>query len=678
SLFTSSWSARRSSLRRLISALRLSLRDSSDWLCCCSRSFSLASRVFASRSAWFWLPSSSAWSLRSSATRSSSSTSRFSSPRRWVSSALSASAASRSAKAASRDAIASSRARSASACAASAAASSRSAVASRSSAVRTCCWAMLRSTDVCARRPSSSARSRFAASSAAWARVASSSSRATSAWAAPASSCARSRSRRACSSASVAAASSLSACARSAWVSARRASASWMSLAAWSTSSRSSSRWARSSSRSVRAASLAARAASRCCSAVRIVCSASSSAALSSSSCSFASETLLSSTRSWTLRRFISSRVRWKFRSVSVAFSNARASTPSVDSMIRMPAITPTICPVRFGLAPNSDRRRLPTYVPSLSPAKAITPARITRPRTSRTMQVTLAAPPASPPAPRSELEVAAQVRRPDLRVGGEVLRRAVEPDPAVEHQHDAVGDGQRLPDAVVGQEHAEAPARPEVVDEGLDLADRLGVDPGEGLVEEQEVGVDREAARDLEPPALAARERVGAVVGEVGDVELGEEVVGPLLLLAPRERLELEDRHEVVPDRHAAERARLLRQVAQPEARAPVHGQARDVLTAQPDRACVGPHEPHDHVEARRLPRAVRTQERDDLAAAQLEVEPVHDLAPTVALREAAGREHLAVSLRRRHGAPGGRRGGRSTASPVRHAVKGAHRDAC
>src|SRR5690606_40120454 len=107
-------------------------------------------------------------------------------------------------------------------------------------------------------------------------------------------------------------------------------------------------------------------------------------------------------------------------------------------------------------------------------------------------------------------------------------------------HEHHAVGDGQGLPHAVVGEEHAQAAPGPEVVDEGLDLADRLRVDAGERLVEQQEVRVDREAAGDLQAPPLAAGERVGAVVRQVAEVELLEEGVGAPLLLAPRQPLEL------------------------------------------------------------------------------------------------------------------------------------------
>src|SRR5690606_8216618 len=135
-----------------------------------------------------------------------------------------------------------------------------------------------------------------------------------------------------------------------------------------------------------------------------------------------------------------------------------------------------------------------------------------------------VSSPPARRPRASSELEVAPEVGGPHLRVGGEVLRGAVEAHAAVEHQHHAVGYRQRLAHAVVGEQHTEAAAGPEVVDEGLYLAYRLRVDAGERLVEQQEVGVDGQAPGDLEAPALAARQRVGAVVGQVAEVELLQE----------------------------------------------------------------------------------------------------------------------------------------------------------
>src|SRR5690606_28333220 len=243
-------------------------------------------------------------------------------------------------------------------------------------------------------------------------------------------------------------------------------------------------------------------------------------------------------------------------------------------------------------------------------------PASTTRPSTSRTMNVMLPYPFGSRCLSSSELEVAAQVRVPDLGVGREGVGRAVEADPAVEHQDDPVGDGEGLPDAVVGQQHAKAPPRTQVVDECLDLAYRLGVDAGERLVKQQEVRVYRQAPGDLEPAALAARERVRAVVRQMADVELVEEGVGAPVLLLLGQALELEYGHEVVPHAHAPEGAGLLSEVAESQTRSPVHGPAGHVLAGESDGAGVRPDETDNHVEARGLPCPVGAQQSDDLPA--------------------------------------------------------------
>src|SRR6185369_14858664 len=59
-----------------------------------------------------------------------------------------------------------------------------------------------------------------------------------------------------------------------------------------------------------------------------------------------------------------------------------------------------------------------------------------------------------------------------------------------------------------------------------------------------------------------------------------------------------------------------------------------------QGDAARVARNEPHDHVERRRLARAVRAEEADHLALVHVEREPSDDLAGFVALFEADGRQ--------------------------------------
>src|SRR5215831_18121743 len=66
----------------------------------------------------------------------------------------------------------------------------------------------------------------------------------------------------------------------------------------------------------------------------------------------------------------------------------------------------------------------------------------------------------------------------------------------------------------------------------------------------------------------------------------------------------------------HPAKNRRLLRQVADTEPRAAVHGQSRYIVAIDFNRSGVCRYEPADHVEARRLARSIRAEQADDLSA--------------------------------------------------------------
>src|SRR5690606_18269421 len=79
---------------------------------------------------------------------------------------------------------------------------------------------------------------------------------------------------------------------------------------------------------------------------------------------------------------------------------------------------------------------------------------------------------------------------------------------------------------------------------------------------------------------------------------------------------------------------------VAEAEPGAAMHGPAGDVLAGQVDAAAVGADEADDHVEAGGLTGAVGPQQRDDLAAFEIEIERVDDSPAAVALAQAASLE--------------------------------------
>ena len=155
-------------------------------------------------------------------------------------------------------------------------------------------------------------------------------------------------------------------------------------------------------------------------------------------------------------------------------------------------------------------------------------------------------------------------------------------------------------------------------------LAARGGVEPGGGLVEEEQLRVADQADGDLEPPALPAAELRAAGVGPVGQAHHLEG-------LHHRARagvvagVELEHLAggEVGLD------GRLLEHHA--DAVAPAERRAPRVLAEHPDVAAGAPAVALEDLDGGGLPGAVGAQEGDDLAPPDVEVDAAHRLQRAV-----------------------------------------------
>ena len=88
----------------------------------------------------------------------------------------------------------------------------------------------------------------------------------------------------------------------------------------------------------------------------------------------------------------------------------------------------------------------------------------------------------------------------------------------------------------------------------------------------------------------------------------------------------------------------RLLRQIADSVPCPLVHRHSGDVGAVEKDPSGVWLDEADDHIEGRRLPRAVRAQKSDDLALLKLQGDVVHDCAPTVDLHQPFRLENAAA----------------------------------
>ena len=176
-----------------------------------------------------------------------------------------------------------------------------------------------------------------------------------------------------------------------------------------------------------------------------------------------------------------------------------------------------------------------------------------------------------------------------------------------------------------------------------------LVVERRERLVEKQHLGVGHQRAQDRHRLLLAAGEHVGIAVEVDLDVEIREQLLDPLVALAPRQPHELQRIVDVVDGAQPGKQrvAVVLEHVGQPR--------LLDGLAVEQDLAGIERHQAGDHVDQRALAAAVRPEDRDELALRQIEVELVVDDGVVERLAQAANGDD---GTPRGHGFPGGRRG--------------------
>src|SRR5213078_2199109 len=155
--------------------------------------------------------------------------------------------------------------------------------------------------------------------------------------------------------------------------------------------------------------------------------------------------------------------------------------------------------------------------------------------------------------SPPLEGEPVAEVDLARDGVVGDLGGGAGHQNPAIVEDVRAIGDRERLTHVVVRDEDPDA-ALAQPADDLLDVADRDRVDARERLVEQQVLRRRDERACDLEPPPLAARERVGGIRRQRCQVELGQELARSLPALVARQVKRLEDRQKVLLDGELAE----------------------------------------------------------------------------------------------------------------------------
>src|SRR5262249_42751067 len=217
-------------------------------------------------------------------------------------------------------------------------------------------------------------------------------------------------------------------------------------------------------------------------------------------------------------------------------------------------------------------------------------------------------------------------------------LRRTDLLDPALVEDGEPVAHRQRLLLVVCHVDERD----PDLTDGALNplqfdlhLLAELQVESAERLVEEKDLGMIDERARQSDPLTLAARQLRRLAVAETGEPHNLEDLVDALATLRPRHALDAEAVGDVLADGHVREECVVLEDgVDVPQVRRP----AGDVPPRELDPARVRPLEAGDQAQRRGFPRPGRAEHREELARGDLEVDTVD--GDHVAVRLADPRE--------------------------------------
>ena len=169
--------------------------------------------------------------------------------------------------------------------------------------------------------------------------------------------------------------------------------------------------------------------------------------------------------------------------------------------------------------------------------------------------------------------EFLAQIDAAHIAVADDLGRRAFLQHPAVMQDIGAVDDIQRVAHIVVGDQDADA-AILEMPDQVADFAHRDGIDAGERLVQQDVGRMGGQAAGDFHPAALAARQRDDGRVADMGDAEFGQQGFDHRFQPRAIGLQQFGGGADILFGGEAAEDRGFLRQIADAQARAAVHGQ--------------------------------------------------------------------------------------------------------
>ncbi len=209
-----------------------------------------------------------------------------------------------------------------------------------------------------------------------------------------------------------------------------------------------------------------------------------------------------------------------------------------------------------------------------------------------------------------------------------DVERRADLLDLAVAEHRDPIRHGHRFGLIVGDVDHGNAHLAVDALDLDLHLLAQVLVERPQWLVEQHEVGVEDQAAREGDALLLTARQLARIALGEARKPDQAEHLVGTRFHLGARKTAHLERKDHVAQRRHVWEQGIVLEHHADV---ALVGFLQREIAAIELDDAAGRGFEAGDHHQCRGLAGAARAEKGNELTADDVQIDAVDGVALAV-----------------------------------------------
>ena len=189
-------------------------------------------------------------------------------------------------------------------------------------------------------------------------------------------------------------------------------------------------------------------------------------------------------------------------------------------------------------------------------------------------------------------------------------------------HDNDPVCQGDGLLMIVGHDDGGDAQLLLDALDLHLHLYPELGVQVGEGLIQQQNGGTGHQSPGQGHPLLLTAGELPGITLVHAGKLYQSEHVLHPLTDLVFGQLLELQTKGHVFKNRHVGEQRVILEENADIAA---VGGDSGNVFAVHQDLPGGGFSKAGDHAQCGGLAAAAAAQQGDHLAFGSLQVHGIH-----------------------------------------------------